>query len=269
MNNLYLNLSTTMTTPSAEGLKAALDAGFRGIEIRMERLNDHPEEAQAALEAGGETLSVNGLQIQQDTQGQVDQPRLERELAERLDFCVQLHSPYLLIVPPLTEGLSLEAALAPMREALVFCKGQAAARGVKVAFEFLGFPTCPFNTVASAAQAVEGLGIELVIDSCHWYASGAPRLTADVASNLAIVHLNDVPQMDPSTIQDADRLLPGEGVLPLSDFITQLRSFGYDGPWSVETFNPRYWDEDPAQVARRAYAAGLGVLGQDIVTTGA
>lgn len=269
MNDLYLNTSTTMTTPSAQALQAALDAGFRGIEIRMERLLPHPEEAQATADLGGEVLSVNGLQVQIGAGGQTDQPRLEQELAERLDFCVQLHSPYLLIVPPLTEGLSTEAALPAMQSALKFCKAQAAARGVKVAFEFLGFPTCPFNTLDSAERAVEGLDIELVIDSCHWYASGAPDLSAAVARNLAIVHLNDVPEKDPSTIQDADRLLPGEGVLPLTRFVTQLRTLGYTGPWSVETFNPAYWDRDPAEVARQAYAAGLGALGQDVVTTGA
>ncbi|WP_425145220.1 sugar phosphate isomerase/epimerase family protein [Deinococcus sp.] len=266
---LYLNTSTTMTTPSAQALQAALGAGFVGIEIRMERLGPHPQEAAEVTALGGEVLSVNGLQIQIDASGRVDQPRLESELAERLALCRSLPSPYLLIVPPLTEGLSQAAALPGLRKALSFCKAEAAKIGAKVAFEFLGFPTCPFNTLASAVTAVDGLGIELVIDSCHWYASGAPALSAQVVHNLAIVHLNDVPSMAPASIQDADRVLPGEGVLPLRDFIGQLRTLGYAGPWSVETFNPAYWTQPPAEVARRAYAAGQAALSVDAAVPGA
>ena len=260
MNDLYLNTSTLMTTPSAQALQAALEAGFRGIEIRMERLSAQPGEVAEVRAMQQAVLSVNGLQIQIGVTGQVDQERLERELLERLSRCRELSAPMLLIVPPRTAGLGLETALPNLRAALRFCQAEAARSGIGVAFEFLGFPDCPVNTVPAAMRVTVGLDIPLVIDSCHWYASGAPELSREVVESVALVHLNDVPEMAAHLIEDADRVLPGEGVLPVRSFVAQLRASGYQGPWSVETFNPGYWQEGPLTVARRAYRAGRWAL---------
>jgi len=70
-----------------------------------------------------------------------------------------------------------------------------------------------------------------------------------------LVHLNDAPDKLPREIEDADRVLPGEGVIQLKTLITALNAGSYAGPWSLETFNPSYWKEDPEDVARRGYAA--------------
>ena len=260
MNDLYLNTSTLMTTPSAQALRAALEAGFRGIEIRMERLMAQPGEVAEVRTMQQAVLSVNGLQIQIGVTGQVDQERLERELDERLSCCRELSAPLLLIVPPRTGVLGLETALPGLRAALRFCQAQAAESGISVAFEFLGFPDCPVNTVSAAMTVTSALDIRLVIDSCHWYASGAPALSRAVVESVVLVHLNDVPEMAVHLIEDADRILPGEGVLPVRSFVAQLRALGYRGPWSVKTFNPEYWQDDPFTVARRAYRAGRWAL---------
>ena len=37
--------------------------------------------------------------------------------------------------------------------------------------------------------------------------------------------------------------------------LVDLRTGGYAGPWSLETFNPSYWAEDPRAVARRGFVA--------------
>ena len=56
-------------------------------------------------------------------------------------------------------------------------------------------------------------------------------------------------------IEDADRVLPGEGVIQLKTLVAALKTGKYAGPWSLETFNPAYWHEDPEAVARRGRAA--------------
>ncbi len=65
-----------------------------------------------------------------------------------------------------------------------------------------------------------------------------------------MVHLNDAPPKPPREIEDEDRLLPTRGVIRLSELVADLRSRGYDGPWSLETFNPEYWEQDPLDIAR-------------------
>ena len=92
-------------------------------------------------------------------------------------------------------------------------------------------------------------GVELVLDSCHWHASGSPSLESFPVERLAMVHLNDAPSKPPREIEDADRVLPGDGVIRLIELIAALRARGYEGPWSLETFNPTLWNRDPQQVS--------------------
>ena len=50
-------------------------------------------------------------------------------------------------------------------------------------------------------------------------------------------------------------MLPGEGVIKLAALKGELARRGYTGPWSLETFNPGYWNDDPADIARRGLEA--------------
>ena len=51
---------------------------------------------------------------------------------------------------------------------------------------------------------------------------------------------------------DADRVMPGDGVIPLTDFLTSLDRAGYRGPAEVELFNPKYRSLDPLEAATEA-----------------
>jgi sugar phosphate isomerase/epimerase len=37
--------------------------------------------------------------------------------------------------------------------------------------------------------------------------------------------------------------------------LAALKARGYTGPWSLETFNPGYWKQDPEDIARRGKGA--------------
>ena len=94
-----------------------------------------------------------------------------------------------------------------------------------------------------------------MLDSCHWHASGSQPLDSYPVERIALVHLNDAPDKPPRQIEDEDRLLPGEGVIALTTLIRALSDRNFSAPWSLETFNPRYWKEDPEAIARRGIAA--------------
>jgi len=260
---LYLNGATIMTTPTPLQLEMARDAGFSGIEARAERLlTDPAETATTARAVGpGEVLSLNGVRMGLTAGGGLERETLQADLSERLEICRAIGAAYLLVVPPRVAGLGERAALPGIRDGLELVRDRAAAARVKVAFEFLGFHDCPIGTPAAAAAAIDGLeGVDLVLDSCHWHASGAGPLAVFPVERLAIVHLNDAPAKPPREIEDADRVFPGEGVIRLDQLLAALRSRGYAGPWSLETFNPSYWAEDPAWVVRRGRAALEGLV---------
>lgn len=258
ISDVYLNGATIMTTPTQLQLEIAQAAGFSGIEARAERLLEDPAEVAASSQSArpGQVWSLNGVRIGLGADGGLDLNTLESDLDTRLEICRAIGATYLLVVPPRVAGLDQSAALPGIRDGLTVARDRSSADGVKVAFEFLGFFDCPIGTPQAAAAAVEGLvDVDLVLDSCHWHASGAGPLDAFPVERIAMVHLNDAPAKPPREIEDADRVLPGEGIIPLQQMLGALRSRGYSGPWSLETFNPGYWEEDPASVARRGREA--------------
>ena len=251
---LFLNGATIMTTPTVRHIEIARATGFDGVEVRAERLLDATEElrAAAAVVRPGEVWSLNGLQLQLTSDGGLDHTRLEAELPPRLEICRALGAAYLLVVPPRAPQADRSSAVAAMREGLAAVREASAADRIGVAFEFLGFADCPIDSPALAGEVVAGVpGVDLVLDSCHWHASGSGALDAFPVDRLAMVHVNDAPAKPPREIEDADRLLPGEGVIALPSLVAALRARGYSGPWSLEMFNPSYWTADPGQVAIR------------------
>jgi 2-keto-myo-inositol isomerase len=259
---IYLNGATLMTTPTYQVLEIARETGYAGIEARAERLLEDAAEvrATAALARPREVFTLNGVALTVRADGRMDRQLIEGDLRPRLQICQELGSPYLLAIPPRAPGLETRRAIPGTRDALELACERAGARGIRIAFEFLGFGDCPINTPAIAAETVDGVdGIDLVLDSCHWHASGSQPLDGYPVDRLALLHLNDAPNKPPRQIEDADRLLPGEGVIKLAELMRELRTRGYAGPWSLETFNPAYWEEDPRAVARRGFAAATRV----------
>jgi sugar phosphate isomerase/epimerase len=255
---VFLNGATVMTTPTDRSLRVARQAGFAGIEARAERLlvDDHEVRVAASVARDGEVWSLNGVRVSLHADGALDQGTLLAELAPRLRICSLLRAPYLLAVPPRLAGLSPARALPGIRNGLALARDLAAPQGVRLAFEFLGFADCPINSPALAAGAVAGLeGVDLVLDSCHWHASGSRPLAELPGDRIVMVHLNDAPPKPPREIEDADRLLPLEGVIRLPELVRELTRLGYGGPWSLETFNPGYWEQDALEIAKRGRTA--------------
>jgi 2-keto-myo-inositol isomerase len=253
-SELHLNGATIMTTPTRAHIEIARRTGYAGVEVRAERLLTAPDEVRdaASIVEPGEVWSLNGLQVKLGDNARPRRDLLDSELAPRLDICRALGARFLLVVPPRAAGLVPSAAIIGVRSALAIIRDRAVAVGVGVAFEFLGFADCPINSTDRAAEVVDGIdGVELVLDSCHWHASGSQSLAAFPVDRLRMVHLNDAPAKPPPEIEDGDRVLPTLGVIRLAALIEQLRARGYNGPWSLETFNPAYWERDPVEVARQ------------------
>jgi len=255
---IYLNGATLMTTSTQRVLEIARETGYVGVEARAERLLKDAAEVRATADMvrPREVLTLNGVALTVRADGRMDRRLIEDDLKPRLQICRDLGAPYLLAIPPRAPGLETRRAMPATRNALELARDRADRLGIRIAFEFLGFSDCPINTPEIATETVDGIdGIELVLDSCHWHASGSQPLNAFPVERLALVHLNDAPDKPPRQIEDSDRLLPGEGVIQLKALIAGLKARGYTGPWSLETFNPTYWKQDPEAIARRGREA--------------
>jgi 4-hydroxyphenylpyruvate dioxygenase len=142
---------------------------------------------------------------------------------------------------------------------------QANAAGVRLALEFQSRAAFP-NNLQSAAMLLADCGspnLGLCLDLFHYYTgpSKSEDLGCLTAENLFHVQLCDLAGHLREFATDADRVLPGDGDIPLEPVIVRLREIGYTGAVSVELMNPQIWRIPPRQVGEVAITALRRVLG--------
>ena len=84
----------------------------------------------------------------------------------------------------------------------------------------------------------------LLLDTFHLYKSGTPFTSLKQINGAAlhVMHINDYPQAaDSSTLNDGNRVYPGDGVAPFRQILRDLRDNGFRGYFSLELFNKEYW----------------------------
>jgi sugar phosphate isomerase/epimerase len=84
------------------------------------------------------------------------------------------------------------------------------------------------------------------------------------SGSIGWLRLADVPGRKPAaSLEYTDRLLPGTGVLPLTEMVRACRRRGYRGPTSVEVGDPGLAGLPRPERARRAYEAVRAVVPAD------
>jgi len=142
---------------------------------------------------------------------------------------------------------------------------------VKMGFEFFG----PLNArrqfkyefIYKMPDAVEfckeaGPNWGVCLDAWHWYHVGGTYddIIAAGKSRINIVHIDDAKAQPPEDVRDAERLLPGEGVIPLTSMFQALIKIGYEGHVSPEPLG-RFGPEVSADEAgRMTLASSVAVM---------
>lgn len=265
MPRFGLNGATTGARVSVEtDIQVAGEAGYQAIELRDDKTERYLAAghslatlADRVRHAGLEVLSINAFEDATLAGTARSQTRLARW--KRLcEWAATLGAPYVVAVPsflpqnPPTKDEIRVHSIDALRALAAVARGF----GVRVGFEFLGFHTCSVNTLRAARRIIEELddpSVGLVVDAFHFYAGGSrlEDLEGLDPSRLFIVHLDDAESGDALDLSDAQRLLPGEGVVPLHALVSALERGGFQGVYSLELFRPEYWTWDPADLARR------------------
>ena len=84
----------------------------------------------------------------------------------------------------------------------------------------------------------------LLPDFYHIHRGGSSLDGLKLLSGQAIhvFHMNDYPDTPREQLKDADRVFPGDGVAPLPKLVRQMHDNGCVPVYSIELFNPVYWD---------------------------
>jgi len=134
----------------------------------------------------------------------------------------------------------------------------AAKQNVKVAFEPLGTSLMNRSTIVSNVKVTLELldevnhpNLGICADSYNLWESSALEEVSLCGDKLFLVHLADWKR--PRNLHD--RYVPGEGIIPLNDFLSRIDELNYTGDYVVEIFSEgvpdSIWDQDLNDVVKR------------------
>jgi 2-keto-myo-inositol isomerase len=187
-----------------------------------------------------------------------DRARGLEQAKREMGWVAELGGKYI-AAPPVgfQDRSDLDLARAAERYAALFDAGKAV--GVTPLVEVWGFSQC-LSTLGEAlyiAAECRRPGAAILADVYHLYkgGSGHSGLRLINGAALPVFHVNDYPAgLSRDAITDADRVYPGDGIAPLREIFTTLRDIGCRAYLSLELFNKRYYQQDPATVARTGLA---------------
>lgn len=271
---LALNGATTMKADLETDIRAAQAAGFDCVEVWAPKLRNFLKNRSVNdlrnlfAECSQTPLSINSIE-HITFRNNDEYEEIKQECDELSKVASAIGCPYIVVVPgrlPPSGATRQEVVNESVRVLSELCN-IAAPYHVKLAFEFLGQSDCSVPTLEIADEIVQRAArdnLGLVIDSFHFYTGGSTVQMIDSLDpdSLYIFHINDAEDRPRNELNDSHRLLPGLGILPLSEIVQSFRNIGYDSVASVEIFRPSYWDMDPFQLAKEAYRATNAVLQQ-------
>lgn len=265
-------MKTSIATVSIPGnLREKLDAiaraGFSGIEIfEQDFIADSgtPREIGAMIRDHG--LEITLFQPFRDFEGLTGDLRRRAfdRARHKFDTMGELGTDLILVCsslhPQALGGIDRAAAdFAELGEI-------ARERGIRVGYEALawGRHVNDHRDAWEIVRRAEHPNVGLVLDSFHTLAR---RIDPDTirripGDRIFFVQLADAPaiEMDLLYWSRHFRNMPGEGDLPVTDFMRAVAATGYDGPVSLEIFNDQFRGGHPEGLARDGYRALVALM---------
>lgn len=183
----------------------------------------------------------------------------------RLGLCRELNIGTLIIAADVAGPLT-QQDLERVQMSLTQAAASAGRHGLRIALEFQA-RSAFINNLQTAAAIVAETGsphLGICLDAFHYYVG--PSKSEDLgylsAENLFHVQLCDLSGVAREFAADADRILPGEGDIPLAPLLARLAEIDYRGHVSIELMNPQIWRVPPLQFGEVAMTALRKTLGQ-------
>jgi 4-hydroxyphenylpyruvate dioxygenase len=230
-----------------EKLEAAAAAGFRSVEIFENDLltynGSNTEVRQRMADLG---LTPIAFQPFRDFEGW-DAERRARALARaerKFDTMAELGCDLLMVCSNVSADASggVDRAGEDFRE----LGERARQRGMRIAFEALawGRHINDYRDSWEVVRRADHPSVGLVLDSFHICArkTDLRPIRSIPGDRIFLVQIADAPLLDMDVMQWSRhfRCFPGQGDLPISEFMAALQATGYTGPLSLEIFNDQF-----------------------------
>lgn len=252
-----------------EKLEAIAAAKFKGVEIFENDLlsfNGGPKDVRAMAADLG--LEIIAFQPFRDFEGMppARRPKVFDRAERKFDLMQELGCDLLGIcsnVSPESLG-GIDRAAADLHE----LGERAAKRGFRVAFEALawGRHINDYRDAWEAVRRADHKAIGLVLDSFHMLVRKSPLdpVRSIPRDRIFLVQVADAPLLDMDYLSWSRhfRNFPGQGDLPLLDFMTALQATDYAGPLSLEIFNDQFRAGSARSVAVDGHRSLIHLLDQ-------
>ena len=230
-----------------EKLRATASAGFGAVEIFENDLlsfNGSPRDVGKLCRDLG--LEICAFQPFRDFES-MPEPQRTRNFARaerKFDLMQELGTDLLLIcsnISPASLG-GIDRAAADFR----VLGERAAVRGLRVGFEALawGRHVNDYRDAWEIVRRADHTSIGIILDSFHALAPAFPTnaIQSIPADKIFLVQLADAPKLGLDVLSWSRhfRCFPGQGDLPVADFMEADRTTGYAGPLSLEIFNDQF-----------------------------
>lgn len=254
-------MKTSIATVSISGelpdkLQAIAKAGFDGVEIFENdflAFDGSPRDVGRMVRDHG--LEITLFQPFRDFEGMPEPYRSRTfDRAERkFDVMQELGTDLVLVcsnVSPVSLG-GVDRAAEDFRE----LGERAAKRGVRVGYEALAWGRHIFDhrDAWEIVRRADHPNVGLILDSFHSLARKIDigSIRSVPKDKIFIVQLADAPLIDMDLLYWSRhfRNMPGEGDLPVADFVAAIAETGYDGYFSLEIFNDQFRGGSPRAIA--------------------
>ncbi len=257
---------TTLAAPFKEELEQFAGCRMNHVEIWLPKLEAWLKNE--TIPSTGRLLSDLGIvpvagSIQGGLLRQNGESRKahEEHFRKRLDLMQELNIPQVVIVPETDHD---SAELGPVADGLVRAAQWAESYGIKVALEF----SCRarvVNNLQTAAMLIRHAAqpnLALCLDLFHYWNGPSKESDLDLLTEipLGLVQVSDISGACRELATDGQRILPGEGDIPIKGLLAKIQQTGYQGPVSVELLNPQIWGIKPSHVAELAQSALMKIL---------
>jgi 4-hydroxyphenylpyruvate dioxygenase len=230
-----------------EKLRAIAAAGFDAVEIFENDLlsfSGSPRDVAKLCQDLG--LAICAFQPFRDFEG-MPEPQRTRNFARverKFDLMLELQTDLLLVcsnISPAALG-GIDRAAADFRA----LGERAASHGLRVGYEALawGRHVNDYRDAWEIVRRADHKSIGVILDSFHALAPAFPvnAIESIPADKIFLVQLADAPKLGLDVLSWSRhfRCFPGQGDLPVSDFMEAVLRTGYAGPLSLEIFNDQF-----------------------------
>ena len=247
---------TTKNWSFHDDVVAYAKAGIKGIGIFRPKLkNIHLYEARDHLLKNGllakSMISLDSLTGDAHV---IDSAKINAH-CKYIKECNVLGIPNLVVVPGNLNGRNASLVEDLTISALTELAPVAKAYGVTLCLEPIRHPYFDFmNTLSHATKIVKHFSpdsVGIVFDTWHlWDEPNLHNSIEDLIDYISIIHISD--WRHGTTIHN-DRMIPGEGNLPLIDMMRFVDSVGFNGLYEIEIYSDILWQSDYGEILKKCH----------------